>query len=408
MLDDKDHRSLGKRLDLFHFREEAPGMVFWHEKGLVLYRLLEAAVRSHFRAAGYAEVRTPEVLRKPVWEASGHWQHFRGAMFALADQDVPAALKPVSCPGHVYIAEKRHPSYRDLPLRFAEFGNVHRDEPSGTLHGLLRLREFTQDDGHVFCAPAQAEDEIERFCRSVRPFYAHFGFEDVRVSLATRPAERVGSDAQWEHAEEALRRAAERAGLDYELEAGGGAFYGPKLEFTLADRLGRLWQCGTIQYDLHMPESFGLDYVKPDGSSEPVSMLHRALYGSLERFLGVLLEQHGSHLPPWLAPEQLRVLPVSAAEERYAVEVAERALELGLRVSVDARSESLARRVAEANEAAVTCVGVVGPREQAEKSLALRSRARRDQAPLERALADVAALAANPFTAVRGAVALVA
>ena len=408
MLDDNDHRSLGKRLDLFHFREEAPGMVFWHPKGLVLYRLLEAAVRSHFRAAGYEEVRTPEVLRAPVWEASGHWQHFRGAMFALADQDVPAALKPVSCPGHVYIAEKRHPSYRDLPLRLAEFGSVHRDEPSGTLHGLLRLREFTQDDGHVFCAPAQAEPEIERFCRSVRPFYAHFGFKDVRVSLATRPLERVGSDTQWEHAEGALRRAAERAGLDYELAPGGGAFYGPKLEFTLADRLGRLWQCGTIQYDLHMPESFGLDYVNQDGSSERVSMLHRALYGSLERFLGVLLEHHGPRLPAWLAPEQLRVLPVGSAQERYALEVAERALELGLRVSVDPRGESLARRVAEATEAAVPFVGVAGAREMAEITLAVRCRERQDQAPLERALGDIARAAANPFAAVSSAVALVA
>lgn len=408
MLDDNDHRSLGKRLDLFHFRDQAPGMVFWHPKGLVLYRLLEAAVRSQFRAAGYDEVRTPEVLRRPVWEASGHWQHFRGAMFALADQDVSAALKPVSCPGHVYIAEKRHPSYRDLPLRLAEFGSVHRDEPSGTLHGLLRLRQFTQDDGHVFCAPAQAEDEIERFCRSVRPFYAHFGFEDVRVSLATRPAERVGSDAQWEHAEGALRRASERAGWQYELESGGGAFYGPKLQFTLADRLGRLWQCGTIQYDLHMPESFGLDYVRKDGASERVSMLHRALYGSLERFLGVLLEQHGAHLPAWLAPEQLRVLPVGAAQERYAVEVAERALELGLRVSVDARGESLGRRVAEANEAAVAVVGVVGAREMAEKSVSMRSRDAQEQAPLAEALGALARRAANPFESVRGAVALVA
>lgn len=397
MLDENDHRSLGQRLDLFHFQEEAPGMAFWHPNGYLLYRLLEDAVRSELVHSRYAEVRTPELLRRAVWEASGHFQHFPGGMFKLEDQSQEAALKPVSCPGHVYIAERRAPSYRDLPLRFAEFGTVHRDEPSGTLHGLLRLRQFTQDDGHVFCTPEQAPDEVERFCRSVPPFYAKFGFPELDLVLSTRPAERAGDDASWDRAEAALFEVVNRLGWKHSVQPGGGAFYGPKLEFVLRDRLGREWQCGTIQFDLVMPRRFELRYVDRHGGRSDLVMLHRALYGSLERFLGVLLEHHGAALPEWLAPEQLRLVPVKEDALPFVEELEGRFREAGLRVSVDARGESLARRIAEAHEAAVPFVGVVGAREVADRSVALRSRDGQRSLPIDQALSELAAKAANPF-----------
>ena len=398
MLDDNDHRSLGQRLDLFHFQEEAPGMAFWHPNGFLLYRLLEDAVRSELAEARYAEVRTPQLLRRAVWEASGHWQHFPGGMFKLEDQSQEAALKPVSCPGHVYIAARRAPSYRDLPLRFAEFGAVHRDEPSGTLHGLMRLRQFTQDDGHVFCTPEQASDEVERFCRSVPPFYARFGFPELDLVLSTRPAERAGDDASWDRAEAALFEVVKRLGWKHSVQPGGGAFYGPKLEFVLKDRLGREWQCGTIQFDLVMPRRFELRYVDREGGRSELVMLHRALYGSLERFLGVLLEHHGAALPEWLAPEQLRLVPLKASEMPFAEELEQRFHAAGLRVSIDARGESLARRIAEAHEAAVPFVGVIGGREVSERSLSLRARDGQRTLPVDAAVAELAARAANPFT----------
>ena len=397
MLDENDHRSLGQRLDLFHFQEEAPGMAFWHPNGFLLYRLLEDAVRSELAQSQYAEVRTPQLLRRAVWEASGHWQHFPEGMFKLEDQSQAAALKPVSCPGHVYIAERCAPSYRDLPLRFAEFGTVHRDEPSGTLHGLLRLRQFTQDDGHVFCTAEQAAGEVERFCRSVPPFYARFGFPELDLVLSTRPVERAGDDASWDRAEAALFEVVERLGWKHSIQPGGGAFYGPKLEFVLKDRLGREWQCGTIQFDLVMPRRFELRYVDRHGGRAELVMLHRALYGSLERFLGVLLEHHGAALPEWLVPEQLRLLPVSEAELPFAQELAGRFRAAGLRVSVDARGESLARRIAEAHEAAVPFAGVVGKREVSERTLALRARDGQRSLPVDQAISELAARTANPF-----------
>jgi threonyl-tRNA synthetase len=403
MLDENDHRSLGQRLDLFHFQEEAPGMAFWHPNGFLLYRLLEDAVRFELAQACYAEVRTPQLLRRAVWDASGHWQHFSGAMFKLEDQSQAAALKPVSCPGHVYIAERRAPSYRDLPLRFAEFGSVHRDEPSGTLHGLMRLRQFTQDDGHVFCTREQAADEVERFCRSIPPFYARFGFPKLDLVLSTRPADRAGDDASWDRAEAALIEVVKRLGWEHSLAAGGGAFYGPKLEFVLKDRLGRQWQCGTIQFDLVMPRRFELRYVDRHGGRSELVMLHRAIYGSLERFLGVLLEHHGAALPEWLAPEQLRLLPLKTAELPFAEELERRFREAGLRVSLDRRTESLARRIAEAHEAAVPFVGVVGGREVSERSLALRARDGQRSLPVDRAIAELAARTANPFARSRAA-----
>jgi threonyl-tRNA synthetase len=371
---DNDHRKIAQRLDLLHFQEEAPGMVFWHPRGLVLYRLLEQAAREHCAAHGYLEVKTPQILRRPLWEASGHWRHFGAGMFRVDDEAHEAAVKPVSCPGHVQIVNRRPPSYRELPIKLSEFGVVHRDEPSGTLHGLLRLRQFTQDDGHVFCTEAQAEAEVERFCRSLPAFYAAFGFERVSLAYSTRPSDRAGSDAQWDRAEAALESVLRRIGVPYALQPGEGAFYGPKLEFVLEDRAGRKWQCGTIQFDLVMPERFDVRYVDADGERRRAVMLHRALYGSLERFLGILLEHHGAALPAWLAPEQVVVLPVAAAHAPWALEV-ERALrDAELRARVDAREETLSRRVAEAHAAAVPLIAVAGGREVQARAVSLRSR----------------------------------
>jgi threonyl-tRNA synthetase len=372
MLEESDHRKIAQRLDLLHMQEEAPGMVFWHPRGLVLYRLLEQAARAHCEAQGYLEVKTPQILRKPVWEASGHWQHFGAAMFRVDDQSVEAAVKPVSCPGHIQIVNSRVPSYRELPIRLSELGVVHRDEPSGTLHGLLRLRQFTQDDGHVFCSEEQAEAEVERFCRALPRFYAAFGFEAMSIALSTRPEVRAGSDAQWDRSEAALQAVLKRLEIPHAIQPGEGAFYGPKLELLLRDRAGREWQCGTIQFDLVMPERFDVRYVDASGEKRRAVMLHRALYGSLERFLGMLLEHYGAALPAWLAPEQLVVIPVAEAHAGWAREVGDMARAAGLRARVDAREESLARRIAEAHRAALPFVAVVGARELAARSIAMR------------------------------------
>lgn len=374
MLDQDDHRSLGQRLDLWHFEEEAPGMVFWHPRGFLLYQLLESAARARVRADGYSEVRTPQILRRPVWEASGHYQHFRSAMFFIAGDSAESAMKPVSCPGHIQIVKSRAPSYRDLPIRLAELGLVHRDEPSGTLHGLMRLRQFTQDDGHVFCAEEHVAEELFRFCRSLKPFYAAFGFEKVEFALSTRPPDRAGEDSLWDWAEEALRQALVRLDVPFVVQDGAGAFYGPKIELSLLDRMGRSWQCGTIQLDLVMPRRFDLRYVAAGGERRHFVMLHRALYGSLERFLGVLLEHHRGRLPLWLAPEQVLVLPVAEAHNSYAEEVRQALSDAGLRASVDARGESLGRRIAEAHESLVPFLAVVGDREKEAGEVMLRER----------------------------------
>jgi threonyl-tRNA synthetase len=385
-----DHRVLGRRLDLFHFQEEAPGMAFWHPNGWRLYRLLEEAARRASEGAGYLEVATPQILRRPVWEKSGHWSHFLHGMFQVLDQDQEAAVKPVSCPGHIQILQARRVSYRELPIRLSEFGRVHRDEQKGALHGLLRLRQFTQDDGHVFCLPDQARDEVERFCRSLPPFYAAFGFRDLAVAFSTRPAERAGGDAAWDESEAALRDVLERLDVPFRLQEGEGAFYGPKLEFTLKDRQGREWQCGTIQFDLVMPPRFGLEYVDADGERKPMVMLHRALYGSLERFLGILLEHHGPFLPPWLAPAQARVLPVSGRHLGWAETVAGRLREAGIRCGISPPDESLPKRIALANEEAVPFVAVVGDREAGAESVSIRSREGVEVLQLEEAVGKLA------------------
>jgi threonyl-tRNA synthetase len=395
-MDPDDHRQLAQRLDLFHFQDEAPGMVFWHPRGWVLYRLLEQAVRRQLDAQGYREVRTPQVLRRSIWEASGHWEHFAEGMLRIEDQSVEAALKPVSCPGHVQIVKRGVLSWRDLPLRLAEFGLVHRDEPSGTLHGLLRLRQFTQDDGHVFCADEHVVPEIERFARSLAPFYRSFGFEQVSVALSTRPEQRAGEDALWDQAEGWLADGARAAGLQVELQPGAGAFYGPKLEFVLSDRLGRQWQCGTIQVDLVMPRRFEVRYVDRSGERRHVVMLHRALYGSLERFLGIVLEQHGAQLPPWFAPEQVAVIPVGPEQHAQAAALAERLGQAGLRATLDDRDETLGKRIAGAHEAAIPFLAILGAREVEAGSVALRGRAGQQVLPQEVALAQLVGACAVP------------
>lgn len=397
MLDHDDHRAIGPRLGLFHLQDEAPGMVFWHPKGLQLARMLEDAARRRCRADGYHEVRTPQLLRQPIWERSGHWDHFQAGMFVLGDDDLPAALKPVSCPGHVQIALRSQLSYRDLPLRLCEFGLCHRNEPSGTLHGLFRLRQFTQDDGHVFCADDQVLPEIARFCRGAADFYAAFDLELVGVALSTRPPQRAGDDAVWDRAEAMLAEAARAAGLDPVVQPGEGAFYGPKLEFSLRDRLGRGWQCGTIQLDFVLPERFGLHYIDDAGQRRRPAMLHRAIYGSLERFLAIVLEQHGGALPPWLAPVQVAALPVGPAQRDAAANAVAALAAAGLRAALDERNETLARRVAEAHAQAIPFVVVLGAREVAGEQLALRARGEQRVLPRADAIAELVRACAPPL-----------
>ncbi|MEO8904133.1 MAG: threonine--tRNA ligase [Polyangiaceae bacterium] len=372
MLDSSDHRTLGQHLDLFHLQEEAPGMVFWHPRGYAMYRALESTIRAWTASSGFEEVRTPELIRSSIWEQSGHWENFRQHMFAFSDEGKSAAMKPVNCPGHIQILKKRSLSHRDLPLRLSEFGIVHRDEASGVLHGLMRLRQFTQDDGHVFLSEADVEQEVAHFCSSLYDFYRALGFSEISVNFATRPEQRAGTDAVWDRAERALENAAQRAGLECLVKPGEGAFYGPKLEFELGDRLGRRWQCGTIQLDFVLPERFELSYDDSSGARLRPAMLHRAMVGSLERFLGILLEHHEGRLPAWLAPEQVRVLPVHGEQRSYAEEVVARLRQHGLRASCDGSNESLSRRVAQAHALRVPLLWVVGAREAAERTVAER------------------------------------
>ena len=370
-----DHRDLGNSLDLFHFQDDAPGMVFWHPRGLTIYRVLAEAARRHCHAEGYSEVMTPQVLRDSIWERSGHWTHYREDMFRFDDGKEPVALKPVSCPGHLEIVKRRQLSYRDLPLRIAEFGLVHRHEPSGSLHGLFRLRQFTQDDGHIWCLPEQLDGEVKGFATGLMAFYRAFGFVDFDVKLSTRPASRVGDDALWTRAESLLGRAASESGLVWSEQPGGGAFYGPKLEFSLRDAWGRLWQCGTIQLDLVLPERFGVQYACSDGTYKVPMMLHRALFGSLERFMGVLLEHCGGRLDPWLAPEQVRVLPVSESHSPQAHALADVLDGSNLSVGVDNDPGTLALRVHRAHADGVPFVVILGQREVDSGSATIRERA---------------------------------
>ncbi len=395
--DVNDHRSIASRQQLLHFQEEAAGMVFWHPRGHALFRALLAALEQVFERGGYQRVSTPQLLRLPIWEASGHARHFAENMFFVPDDTVPSALKPVSCPGHLEIVRRMLPSYRDLPLRIAELGLVHRNEPSGTLHGLFRLRQFTQDDGHIFCEREQIAAEVESFCRSLSAFYRVLGFESFGVAFATRPADRAGSEQAWDEAEAILESSARAAGLSFAMAPGAGAFYGPKLEFSLHDRLGRDWQCGTIQLDLVMPERFGVVYVDRDGQRRTPALLHRALVGSLERMLGILLEHHSGLLPVWLAPEQALVLPVSEKQHKEAAALALELRAAGLRVRSSAEG-TLSKRVRDAHELGIPLVAVLGDREVASGSVVIRSGDEQRAVPLPQAVSELRELAANPFT----------
>lgn len=371
----RDHRKLGQQLDLFHFDDCAPGSVFWHAKGWTLFKLLIGYMRQRQEQAGYQEVNTPDVMDRSLWETSGHWQNYRDHMFTTSTEDQRTfALKPMNCPGAVAIFGHGLKSYRDLPLRIAEFGKVHRYEPSGALHGLLRVRHFTQDDAHIFCTPEQMQDECARTIALVFDIYKEFGFEDVVVKLSTRPANRIGSDETWDQLESALVGALQSMQIDYRLNPGEGAFYGPKLEFVLRDAIGRDWQCGTLQVDLNLPERFAISYIADNGERRQPVMLHRALFGSLERFIGILIEHHGGALPLWLAPQQVVVLNISEAQADYAWEISERLRREGLRSSADLRNEKIGYKIREHSLQKVPYLLVIGDKEKAGGYVSLRSR----------------------------------
>ncbi len=374
----RDHRRLGRRLDLFHTQEEAPGMVFWHDRGWTIYQVIEQYIRERLRERGYQEVHTPEVVDRVLWEKSGHWDKFHDMMFTTEAENRHYAVKPMNCPCHVQIYNQGLKSYRDLPLRMAEFGSCHRNEPSGTLHGLMRLRNFTQDDAHIFCTEDQIQQEVSDFIDLLYEVYADFGFDDILVQLSTRPEERVGSDAVWDKAERALAQALDAKGLAWELQPGEGAFYGPKIEFSLRDCLGRVWQCGTIQVDFSMPGRLGAEYVAEDGSRQTPVMLHRAVLGSMERFIGILIEHYGGDFPPWLAPVQAVVLNITDRQAPYAGEVAKGLKNRGFRVETDLRNEKIGFKIREHTLQKVPYLLVVGDKEVETGTVAVRTRSGQD------------------------------
>ena len=369
----RDHRRLGRELDLFHLGEEAVGSIFWHPKGWTLFRIIEAYMRRRLDAAGYSEVKGPLLLDRSLWEATGHWENFRENMFVADSRDERVlAVKPMNCPGHVLIFANRLRSYRELPLRLAEFGSCHRNEPSGALHGIMRVRGFTQDDAHIFCAESQVTGEAIAFCGLLLSIYRDFGFEDVEIKFADRPPQRIGSDAVWDRAERDLKAAVEQAGLAYAYSPGEGAFYGPKLEFHLRDALGRQWQCGTLQLDFMMPERLGAVYVGEDGGRHTPVMLHRAILGSMERFIGILIEHYAGRFPLWLAPVQIVVASITKEAADYAAEVVRACSSAGLRAVLDAGNEKISYKVREHSLAKVPIMLVVGGLEAATRAVALR------------------------------------
>lgn len=369
----RDHRKLGKQLDLFHTQEEAPGMVFWHPKGWQLYRIMESFIRQHaYEDGGYQEVNTPMIADKVLWEKSGHWDKYQENMFITASEEREFAIKPMNCPCHVQIFKQGVVSYRDLPLRLAEFGTCHRNEASGTLHGLMRVRRMTQDDGHIFCRPQQIQGEVERFVKTVFKIYQLFGFNDIIVNLSTRPEKRVGSDEIWDKAEAALAGALDSLNQEYVLNPGDGAFYGPKIDFSLRDCLGRVWQCGTMQLDFLMPERLGANYVEEDGSKQPPVMLHRAVFGSLERFIGVLIEHYAGKFPLWLAPVQVVVMNITDDHADYVENVAKRLKAKGFRVIADVRNEKVNYKIREHSLQKIPYLLVAGGREVEQGTVSVR------------------------------------
>ncbi len=375
----RDHRKLGQQLDLFHFQEEAPGSVFWHPHGWRLFQDLIAYMRQRQEQAGYVEVNTPDVMDRSLWEISGHWFNYREHMFTTQTEDERMfALKPMNCPGGMMLFKQGIKSYRDLPLRMAEFGKVHRYEPSGALHGLLRVRHFTQDDAHVFCTEEQMEQECKDVVALILDIYKDFGFNEVRIKLSTRPEKRIGSDETWDKLEGALSTALDHMGMKYELFPGEGAFYGPKLEFVLRDAIGRDWQCGTLQVDMSLPERFDLNYVAADNTHKRPVMLHRALFGSLERFVGILIENYAGALPLWLSPVQAVVMNISEGQADYAESVAKKLRDAGLRVECDLRGEKINYKIREHSVLKRPYLVVVGDKEKAAGLVALRARGNQD------------------------------
>jgi len=374
----RDHRRIGKQLDFFHLQEEAPGMVFWHAKGWVIYREIENYMRGKLRKYGYEEVQGPQILDRSLWEKSGHWDKFGGNMFTCCIDEHDYAIKPMNCPGHIQIFNQGLRSYRELPVRYAEFGICHRNEPSGTLHGLMRVRRFVQDDGHIFCTRSQIREEIERVCQMVYEVYHDFGFDEVELALSTRPEKRVGSDEIWDEAEADLQAALEAQGKPFRLQPGEGAFYGPKIEFTLKDSLGRRWQCGTVQLDFSMPERLGAHYIDENDMRQTPVMIHRAILGSLERFIGILIEQYAGQMPLWLSPVQAVVMPITDAQADYATAVAEKLATAGLRVEKDLRNEKINYKIREHTLQRVPFMLVAGDREKAASSVSVRQRDGKD------------------------------
>ena len=373
----RDHRKLGRSLDLFHFQEEAPGMVFWHEKGWTLYRLVERYIRDVCYAQ-YQEVHTPQVLDRSLWEKSGHWDKFHDMIFATSSENREYAVKPMNCPGHVQIFNNGLRSYRDLPFRIAEFGIVHRNEPSGTLHGLMRARRFTQDDAHIFCAEKDLQSEVSRLIDMTYRVYEAFGFSNIEVALSLRPAQRVGADALWDKAENALDLALKNKGINFRIQPGEGAFYGPKIEFTLKDCLGRGWQCGTVQLDFSMPERLGAKFVGEDGERHVPVMIHRAILGSMERFIGILIEQHAGRFPAWLAPTQAIALSITEHHGPWAAEVAEILKNQGFRCNADLRNEKIGLKIREHTLQRIPYLLVIGEREMGNRTVAVRAQSGAD------------------------------
>lgn len=393
----RDHRKLGKQLDFFHMQDEAPGMVFWHPRGWSLWQEIEQYMRARFVEYGYQEVRTPTIMDRSLWEKSGHWENYRENMFTTASENRDYAVKPMNCPGHVQIFNSGLHSYRDLPLRLAEFGSCHRNEPSGALHGLMRVRGFTQDDAHIFCTEEQVEAEVADFIAMLYEVYGDFGFSEVLVKLSTRPEKRVGSDETWDQAERALAAALEQNRLQYDLQPGEGAFYGPKIEFTLKDSLGRLWQVGTIQLDFNLPVRLGAEYVAEDNTRKPPVMLHRAIVGSMERFIGILIEHYAGAMPLWLAPVQAMVLNITDAQADYVKEVVAELKRNGVRADCDLRNEKITYKIREHSLQKLPYLLVAGEREMQSKQVAVRTRKGEDlgsmpiQALIERLTGEVKA-----------------
>jgi threonyl-tRNA synthetase len=398
----RDHRRLGKTMDLFHFQEEAPGAVFWHPRGWTLFQTLIDFMRQRQNAAGYREINTPELMDRSLWQASGHLQTFGDNMFTTETVDGKHyAIKPMNCPGHVQVFKQGIKSYRDLPLRLAEFGKCHRYEPSGALHGMMRVRAFTQDDAHIFCTPDQITAESLAVCDLILGIYRSFGFEDVRIKFADRPAVRVGDDLVWDQAEQALKQALDVAGLDYSYNPGEGAFYGPKLEFVLRDAIGRDWQCGTLQVDLNMPGRLDATYIGEDGAKHFPVMLHRAIFGSLERFIGILIEHHAGNLPLWLAPVQVKVLTITSDADDYAGVVLHRLRAAGLRAESDTRNEKISYKVREHSVEKIPVLFAIGQREVEGGKVAVRRLGSKEQPvlPLDEAVALLADEGAAPTPA---------